>query len=219
MDEHKRRVVLKITCERCHVTWHFRLRADHWDQINEAEPTVVCMCGASFTVSPGKVGYVGRIPEPSVVATPHLRTEVNGMWECGGCGQRWSSDLEGEVQDVYMAESSNPTYTCGCGSTLVLRRWDFRDARLAASEHQQPRGATISLTETERLVLEQMVDGKSNAEIARQLSLSEGTVRNVASSLYHKLGVKTRVQAANAAIAAGLVQPHVDPPRAPTTNP
>src|SRR5215831_661438 len=69
IDEHKRRVVLKITCERCRTTWHLRLRADRWDQINEAEPTIVCMCGASFTVRPGKVGYVGRIPEPSVVAT------------------------------------------------------------------------------------------------------------------------------------------------------
>src|SRR5262249_48727348 len=156
---------------------------------------LVCMCGASFTVSPGKVGYVGRIPEPSVVATPHLRTEVNGMWECGGCGQRWSSDLEGEVQDVYMAESSNPTYICGCGSRLALRQWDFGAARPVASEQHSRRGSTIPLTETERLVLEQMVDGKSNAEIARQLSLSEGTVRNAASSLYHKLGVKTRLQA------------------------
>jgi DNA-binding CsgD family transcriptional regulator len=208
IDEHERRVVLKITCERCHVTWHFRLRADRWDQLNGAEPTLVCMCGASFTVSPGKVGYVGRIPEPSVVATPNLRTEVNGLWECGGCGQRWSSDLEGEVQDVYMAESSNPTYICGCGSTLVLRQWDFRDAPLEATEQHPRQGSTTPLTDTERLVLEQMVDGKSNAEIARQLSLSEGTVRNVASSLYRKLRVKTRLQAANAAISSGLVQPH-----------
>jgi DNA-binding CsgD family transcriptional regulator len=218
MDQHERRVVLKITCERCHVTWHFRLRADRWDQINEAEPTVVCMCGASFTVSPGQVGYVGRIPEPSVVATPHLRTEVNGVWECGGCGQRWSSDLEGEVQDLYMAEGSNPTYTCGCGSTLVLRGWDFRDAPLTAPEQHQPQGSAISLTETERLVLEQVVDGKTNAEIARQLSLTEGTVRNVASSLYRKLGVKTRLRAANAAIVAGLVRPRPDVARGVSTD-
>jgi DNA-binding NarL/FixJ family response regulator len=76
----------------------------------------------------------------------------------------------------------------------------------------------VQITRTERQVLEQLVDGKSNAEIARQLSLSEGTVRNVASSLYRKLGVKTRLQAANAATIAGLVQPYVDAPRAPTAN-
>jgi DNA-binding NarL/FixJ family response regulator len=63
-----------------------------------------------------------------------------------------------------------------------------------------------------------MVDGKSNAEIARQLSLSEGTVRNAASSLYHKLGVKTRLQAANAAIVAGIVPAHANATREASAN-
>ena len=207
-DERERRVVLRATCGRCHLTWHLRLRADRWDQLNDAEPTFVCACGASFTVTPGEVSYVGRIPEPTAAATPHLRTEASGTWACGECGQRWYSNLEGEVQDIYMMENSKLTsYLCGCGSTLVLHDWTFHDAPVAAPEGQQRRVSTIALTDSERLVLEQVVDGKSNAEIARQLSLSDGTVRNVVSSLYRKLGVKTRLQAANAAIIAGAVPP------------
>jgi DNA-binding CsgD family transcriptional regulator len=201
------------------MTWHFRLRVESLGQLHEAEPTVVCGCGATITFSPGEVWSVGRIPEASVAAVPQLRTEAIGIWECRGCGQRWHSQLEGEVQDIYIAETSSPSYVCGCGTTLLLREWNFHDAPLAsATEQHQRQGSTLSFTETERLVLEQMVDGKSNTEIARQLSLSEGTVRNVASSLYRKLGVKTRLQAANAAIIAGLVQSHVDAPRASTTN-
>jgi DNA-binding CsgD family transcriptional regulator len=217
-DEHERRVVLKITCERCHMSWHFRLRVDHLGQFHKAEPTVVCGCGATITFSPGEVWSVGRIPEASVAAAPHLRTEAIGLWECIGCGQRWHSYLEGEVQDIYIAESASPSYVCGCGTTLVLREWNFHDAPLAPQPQHPPRGSAIQFTETERLVLEQVVDGKSNAEIARQLSLSDGTVRNVVSSLYHKLGVKTRLQAANAAIIAGIAPAHTDVTREASTD-
>jgi DNA-binding NarL/FixJ family response regulator len=76
----------------------------------------------------------------------------------------------------------------------------------------------VQITRTERQVLEQLVDGKSNAEIAGQLSLSEGTVRNVVSSLYRKLGVKTRLQAANAAILTGVVPARSDIRRETTTT-
>jgi DNA-binding CsgD family transcriptional regulator len=218
-DERERRVVFRLTCERCGATWHLRLRADRLDQFNATEPTVVCACGASVTAAPGEVSYVGHIPEPSAAATPHLRTETTGTWECGGCGQRWHSNLEGEVQDLYTAENSNPTsYICGCGSKLLLRQWNFHTAPLEFPEQHPRQGPTIAFTETERLVLEQVVDGKSNAEIARRLSLSEGTVRNVVSSLYRKLGVKTRLQAANAAIIAGFAQPQADVMREATTN-
>ena len=202
--EQARRVVLKISCERCGTRWQFRLRADRWDQLNAAEPTLVCTCGAGFTVTSGEVGYVGRIPDASAAATPHLQTAASGTWECEGCGQRWRSILEGEVQDVYMAETSNPAYVCTCGSSLVLREWHFHDAPSVEQRPQTP------LTETERLVLEQLVDGKPNREIASQLSLSQGTVRNAVSSVYRKLGVKTRLQAVNAAVTAGFVQSHAE---------
>lgn len=207
-DERERRVVLRTTCGRCHTTRHLRLRADRWDQFIEAEPTFVCACGASLTATPAEISYVGHIPEPTAAATPDLRTEATGTWECGKCGQRWHSSLEGEVRDIYMLENSKPTsFICGCGAALVLHDWNFHDAPVVARDQHQGLASTIPFTETERLVLEQVVDGKSNAEIARQLSLSDGTVRNLVSSLYRKLGVQNRLQAANAAIIAGVVAP------------
>ena len=61
------------------------------------------------------------------------------------------------------------------------------------------------LSEREREVLGLLGKGLSNAEIASRIYLSEGTVRNYVSSIFEKLGVKDRTQAAVLAIRSGLV--------------
>ena len=65
--------------------------------------------------------------------------------------------------------------------------------------------AEFSLTEREEDILELMAQGLSNADIARTLFLSEGTVRNYTSHLFTKLGVNDRTQAVIAALRYGLV--------------
>jgi DNA-binding CsgD family transcriptional regulator len=150
---------------------------------------------------------VGHLPGATVVSSPHVRTTARGLWECPACGQRWHSEIEGEAQDVAEAQQSNPVFVCSCGSTLHLSEWIFHDSAAGESAERPGQGQNVHLTRTERLVLEQLVEGKSNAEIARQLSRSEGTVRNVVSRLYDKLGVDNRVQAIQASLNMGLVRP------------
>jgi two-component system, NarL family, response regulator DevR len=53
-----------------------------------------------------------------------------------------------------------------------------------------------SLTVQETRVMEQAALGKSNKQIAHELHLSEGTVRNYLSEVFAKLGVASRVEAA-----------------------
>ena len=65
--------------------------------------------------------------------------------------------------------------------------------------------AEFSLTDREHEILELMAQGLSNADIARTLFLSEGTVRNYTSHLFSKLGVNDRTQAVIAALRYGLV--------------
>ncbi|MCB0076967.1 MAG: response regulator transcription factor [Anaerolineales bacterium] len=60
------------------------------------------------------------------------------------------------------------------------------------------------LTEQELRVLAQVAEGSTNKEIAQQLHLSNGTVRNYVSNLMHKLGVSNRAEA-----AAFAVQHHI----------
>lgn len=64
---------------------------------------------------------------------------------------------------------------------------------------------TDTLSERELDVLRLLARGFSNAEIAQQLSLSQGTVRNYVSSVLSKLEVSDRTQAAVLAIRYGLV--------------
>jgi DNA-binding NarL/FixJ family response regulator len=66
-----------------------------------------------------------------------------------------------------------------------------------------PTGFHVSDREQELLKL--LACGLSNSEIAQQLFLSEGTIRNYTSELFKKLGVSDRTQAVVAALRYGLV--------------
>lgn len=73
------------------------------------------------------------------------------------------------------------------------------DPKLAA----QAWGEEDPLTERERKVLKLAGDGLSSADIAAQLGLSEGTVRNYLSEAISKLGASNRVEAARIARERG----------------
>jgi DNA-binding NarL/FixJ family response regulator len=59
----------------------------------------------------------------------------------------------------------------------------------------QPPGRTC-LTSRQRQVLDLLIQGKSNKEIARTLSLGEGTVKIHMAALFRNLGVANRARAA-----------------------
>lgn len=74
-----------------------------------------------------------------------------------------------------------------------------------ASNQTQPTSLlTAKLTERETDVLRLIAKGFNNSEIANQLHLSEGTVRNHVSAILEKLGASDRTQAAIIAIQHGL---------------
>jgi DNA-binding NarL/FixJ family response regulator len=78
--------------------------------------------------------------------------------------------------------------------------------RLAAGPAQQPGPPTERLTPREREVLELIVEGHTNREIAAQLTLSVGTVKIHVEHIIAKLGVSDRTQAAVRAIEYGLLR-------------
>jgi two-component system NarL family response regulator len=75
----------------------------------------------------------------------------------------------------------------------------------AIAEKLAERMGVEELTPREMDVLEQIVSGKSNKEIADELGVSEATVKTHINSLLGKLGVTDRTQAATAAIRRGIV--------------
>jgi RNA polymerase sigma factor (sigma-70 family) len=78
-------------------------------------------------------------------------------------------------------------------------------ARRLAESLRAPKQPIEPLTEREREVLRLVAQGKANKEIARQLEISERTVRTHVSSILGKLGLASRTQAALYALREGLV--------------
>lgn len=65
---------------------------------------------------------------------------------------------------------------------------------LVASNAQQRRSPLAQLTDRERDVLERMAQGRTNAAIAEQLSLSESSIEKYATSIFAKLGLSDEPQ-------------------------
>ena len=82
--------------------------------------------------------------------------------------------------------------------------WPGNEAGVGVAE-AAPTGRRLTLTERELQVLRGMADGKSNAEIGRELFVSEDTVKTHARRLFRKLGARDRAHAVAAGFRAGLV--------------
>lgn len=76
------------------------------------------------------------------------------------------------------------------------------------SSERQKNNDTIEafdLSPMELKIIQQMVNGKSNKEIAQKLNFTEGTVKNKVSKLLNKLDLKDRTQIAVFAIKHNLI--------------
>lgn len=88
----------------------------------------------------------------------------------------------------------------------VLREFQHVTSPGRATAPPAPLGEPLEkLTDREEEILNCLVAGLSNKEIAQQLSLSEGTVKNHISAILAKLHANDRTQAVLTALKRGLV--------------
>lgn len=123
------------------------------------------------------------VPGPVALVTAELRAAVG--------------DHAGALEDHRLATALNR----GLRSPVV--------AEALRSASPGPPGGAL-LTDREHLVLARLAAGHTNPRIAADLCFSVATIRRESSSLYRKLGVRTRSEAVHRAHALGLL---TTPPR------
>ena len=140
-----------------------------------------------------------KYPETKVLV---LTTYADDEWvfdaiRAGASGYLLKDTPRDELIRAIRGTMSGKTYMDPSVAGKVLER--------VSSQQTQPTSLiTSNLTDREVEVLRLIAKGFSNTEIANQLFLSEGTVRNHVSAILAKLGVSDRTQAAVIAIQHGL---------------
>ncbi|MGI6452568.1 MAG: response regulator [Syntrophomonadaceae bacterium] len=107
------------------------------------------------------------------------------------------------LKDVVGSELIDTIHRVIKGEVVIHPRVASRLVREITGNNR--RKEEIKLTKREKDVLSFLVKGKSNKEMADLMFISEKTVKNHLTSLFRKLGVKDRTQAAVYALKNGIV--------------
>lgn len=207
--------------------------ADALARVAEAPPEVLLVDTAS--VRPDTVAFTRQVLQQSPDAVvvffgPEEASVARGAVEAGARGLIRGGDREDLVASVAKALMLLLRGArLGLAQAVPLQRIEAEEADEADPDSDgeenpiaptTPAGANgangstatvgglrrLALTERELQVLRGMADGKSNAEIGRELFVSEDTVKTHARRLFRKLGARDRAHAVAAAFRAGLVR-------------
>jgi len=106
------------------------------------------------------------------------------------------------VEAVHAAARGESVLQPSVAAKVVARFAQLPDTE-SAQRPEQP--LIVPLSDRELEVLRLLADGRSNREIAADLFLAEGTVKNHVTNVLSKLGARDRTQAALRARALGLI--------------
>lgn len=94
------------------------------------------------------------------------------------------------------------------GGSVLIGGGRFTGAQPASGQSAGRRQTAHGLTPRELEVLDLVAQGRSNAQIAQELFVTTKTVKYHLGSIFTKLGVHNRTEAATFALSHGLVRPH-----------
>lgn len=164
--------------------------------LEETEPDVVAVDPGTDAAGLIPTLAASRVRGVLVIADSAAPDEVLATVAAGAAGY--------VLKTASGAELAAAVRTVAAGGTAWSR--PVADA-LAASAGLQRAGTHLNadLSDRELEVLRLVVEGRDNPDIARELYISQDTVKNHVSNILNKLGVDNRIQAAVQAVRTRLV--------------
>ncbi len=159
---------------------------------------------------------------PEGVIAPPFALQIAGDWQ--GAAVLWEQIGCPYEQALALADGDESAQLdalalferLGAQPAVAIMRRRLRQQGIAGIP-RGPRPSTrtnqAGLTSRQREVLQLMVEGFSNAEIASRLFTSPKTIEHHVSAIFAKLGVHSRAQAIRAASHMGLI-PNIGKPNA-----
>ncbi|NJK99532.1 MAG: response regulator transcription factor [Spirulinaceae cyanobacterium SM2_1_0] len=144
--------------------------------------------------------YTGK----SLVLSGHRDEQlIFRAMQAGALGYVLKDRLAAQLPEAIATVLDNQVYLAPEVATSFFRLFHFYAGRsLVTTSRTQ---SDIQLTEREQEVLNLLVEGKSNVQIAEQLYVTVATVKAHLTSIFEKLGVKSRTQTIVKALKLGLV--------------
>lgn len=145
--------------------------------LDDVHPSLVVLVGKSLVAAVGEMKLLGPAPQrpPSVVVCDEVRP--------------------GEIRVALGAGVVGVVLSGALGSALVPCVTAVNAGQVCVPKSQARQVEPASLSARERQILGLVVMGYMNSEIAVQLTVAESTVKSHLSSVFTKLGVRSRHEA------------------------
>jgi DNA-binding NarL/FixJ family response regulator len=142
--------------------------------------------------------YTGKV----LILSAHQQDEwVFRAMQAGAWGYVFKDQLATQLCEAITTVISHKVYLPPDVATGFFRLFQYYTGHSLNSNHK------IHLTEREQEVLNWLVQGASNEQIAKHLYITVATVKAHLTAIFEKLGVTSRTQAIVKALKVGLVCP------------
>lgn len=161
--------------------------------LDGAEPSVVLLNLAtrdSASLLRATMDISPRVRVIVLGASEDNETEIVACAEAGVAGYHMRADSLEDLLALIRKVAAGETGCSPAVTAILLRRLS------TLASHRQPAAKELALTTREAQILRMLELGRSNQDIAVQLSIAVHTVKNHVHSLLTKLGVSTRAEAA-----------------------
>jgi DNA-binding NarL/FixJ family response regulator len=137
-----------------------------------------------------------------ILTTFHLNEYIQAAARAGASGFLLKDAPPTEIATAIRAVAAGDAWLNPAVTRTLLAEF------ASQPEQNTPTPAQMTqLTPREREVLILLAQGQTNAEVAKQMSISEATVRTYVSHVLSKLRVREKAQAVAAAYRTGFIQP------------